>query len=78
MDNATRRELMVALYDLIAHNTEYKPRDTLDSIIAEHIEDYCVDTPYYNDYTDDNTCIIFTTNTPDNKRYKLMLIEMEN
>lgn len=78
MDNKTKRLLMVALYDLLANNTEYQPRETLDGIIAEHIEDYCVDTPYYNAYTDDNTCIIFTTNTPNNKRYKLMLIEMED
>lgn len=37
------KQFVVSLYDLIAKNTEYKPREEIDYIISEHIDDYWVD-----------------------------------
>lgn len=73
MDN---KKFMVNLYDLLANNTEYHPREKLDSIIAENIEDYYVDSTNYNPpYTADDTHIMFTC--LNGKQYKLELVEME-
>ena len=37
------KDFMVALYDLLADNYEYSPRDTLDDILEHNIDDYSVD-----------------------------------
>lgn len=62
------KEFMVNLYDLLGNNTEYRPREKLDNLIAKSIEDYCVDS------TNCDTHIMFTC--LNGKRYKLELIEM--
>lgn len=38
------REVITTIYDLLANNTEYKPRVKWQGIEAESLEDYWVDT----------------------------------
>lgn len=38
-----QKDFIVALYDLLGNNTEYQPRETLNSLLNEYATDYCVD-----------------------------------
>lgn len=48
------KEFMINLYDLLGKNTAYSPREFLDDILDNQIEDYYVDTD-----DDGNTKIVF-------------------
>lgn len=61
------KDFMVNVYDLIANNTEYKPREQLDGIIAESIEDYWLD----------GEPLAITFVLKNGKRYNLTLMEGE-
>lgn len=64
MQSLNTKDFMVSLYDLLANNTEYRPRESLDYILENIIEDYCVDVD------DDGTAkIIFRTK--DDNEYQL-------
>lgn len=61
------KDFMVNIYDLIANNAQYKPREQLDSMIAESIEDYWLD----------GEPLAITFVLKNGKRYNLTLIEGE-
>lgn len=66
------KEFMVNLYDLIANNTSYQPRQKLDSILSKDIEDYCLDCERDPSI---EAHIMFRANN--GKQYKLTLTECE-
>lgn len=64
-------DLMVNVYDLIANNSIYQPREQLNDLIAEQVEDYYLD----NDLSTSRISIIFKSK--DGKTYQLQLAEVE-
>lgn len=37
------KEFMISLYDLLADNKIYQPREKLDAMLDENVEDYYID-----------------------------------
>lgn len=44
------REVITIIYDLLANNTDYQPREKWQELEAEELEDYWVDTTDSNYY----------------------------
>lgn len=64
------KDLLVHFYDMIAQNTEYKPREGIDYILANEVEDYCLDYA-----KGESPAIMFYCK--DDRKYRLTLSKIE-